>query len=58
MRKIILSIHTSLDGFVAGTHGEMDWIKFDDEMFSFVGTLTDAADTALFGRNTYQMMES
>ena len=58
MRKIILSLHTTLDGFVAGPNGEMDWIKFDDEMFDLVGKFTDEADTALYGRITYQMMES
>jgi len=51
-------MHTSLDGFVAGPGGEMDWIKFDDAMFDFVGTMTAQADTALYGRVTYQMMES
>jgi dihydrofolate reductase len=58
MRKIILSIHTTLDGFAAGVNGEMDWIKLDDEMFDFVKTFTDNADTALYGRVTWQMMES
>ena len=56
MRKIILSIHMTLDGFVAGQNGEMDWINFDDEMFDLVGKMTDEADTALYGRVTYEMM--
>ena len=51
-------MHASLDGFVAGTNGEMNWIKFDDELFDFVGTITDKADSALYGRVTYEMMES
>ena len=58
MKKLIFFMHTSLDGFVAGVNGEMDWIKVDDAMFDFVGTMTDQADTALYGRVTYQMMES
>jgi len=58
MRKIVISLHTSLDGFVAGPHGEMDWIKLDDEMFDLVGTFTNEADTALYGRVTYEMMQS
>ena len=58
MRKLILSLHTSLDGFVAGSNGEMDWIKLDDEIFDLVGKFTVEADTALYGRKTYQMMES
>jgi dihydrofolate reductase len=57
MRKIVLSLHTTLDGFVAGPNGEMDWIKLDDEMFDLVGTFTNEADTALYGRVTYEMME-
>lgn len=58
MRKIILSLHTTLDGFVAGPNGEMDWIKLDDEMFDLIGGFTDNADTALYGRITWEMMES
>lgn len=50
-------MHTSLDCFVAGLNGELDWIKLDDEMFDFVAQMTDKADTALYGRVTYQMME-
>ncbi len=58
MRKIVVSMHITLDGFVSGPNGEMDWITLDDEMFDFVGTFTQNADTALYGRITYQMMEN
>lgn len=58
MRKLIFFMHTSLDGFVAGPRGEMNWIKVDEEMFDFVKTMTDQADTALYGRVTYEMMQS
>ena len=58
MRKLIFFMHTSLDGFVAGLNGEMDWINVDDAMFDFIGTMTDKADTALYGRVTYEMMQS
>ena len=51
-------MHTSLDGFVAGLNGEMDWIKVDNELFDFVATMTDKADAALYGRVTYEMMLS
>jgi len=33
MRKIISLMHISLDGFVAGPSGEMNWIKVDEEIF-------------------------
>jgi len=50
-------MHTSLDGFVAGPNGEMDWIKTGAEMFEIAGERTDEADIALYGRVTYDMME-
>lgn len=58
MRSLIFFMHTSLDGFVARLNGEMDWINLDDEIFDFVATMTDKADTALYGRVTYEMMQS
>lgn len=58
MRKIISFMHISLDGFVAGLNGEMDWIKVDEEIFAHVGKRISEGDTALYGRVTYQMMEN
>jgi dihydrofolate reductase len=51
-------MHVSLDGFVAGPNGEIDWVRFDDDLVEDVQALVDSADTALFGRVTYQLMES
>jgi dihydrofolate reductase len=51
-------MHVSLDGFVAGPNGEMDWILVSDQMFDTVGKLTQNADAALYGRKTYEMMDS
>jgi dihydrofolate reductase len=58
MRKVISFMHLSLDGFVAGSKGEMNWIKADQEIFDYVGKRISKGDTALYGRVTYQMMES
>ena len=58
MRNLIFFMHTSLDGLIAGPNVEMNWIKVDEEIFDFVGTMTDNADTALYGRVTYDMMQS
>lgn len=58
MRKLIFFMHTSLDGFVAGPKGELNWAKLDEEIFDFVSTLTEKADTALYGRVTYELMQS
>jgi dihydrofolate reductase len=58
VRRLVLFMHTSLDGFLGGPNGEMDWIDVNDEMFEYAGQRTREADTALYGRVTYQMMES
>lgn len=51
-------MHISLDGFVAGPNGEMDWITINDEIFTHVEKRISKGDTALYGRVTYDMMES
>ena len=50
-------MHVSLDGFVAGPNGEMNWIKVDEELFDYIGKRISETDAALYGRVTYQMME-
>lgn len=58
MRKIISFMHVSLDGFVAGPNGELNWIKRDEELFDYVGKRIQETNTALYGRVTYEMMEA
>ncbi len=31
MRKVIASVHTTLDGFISGPKGELDWLWPQDE---------------------------
>ena len=57
MRKVIFLIHVTLDGFVAGPNGEMDWIVYDDEIEKYAHELHSSTDAAIYGRVTYQMME-
>jgi dihydrofolate reductase len=58
MRRLILVVHTSLDGFVAGVKGELDGFDASEENLEFVCGLTEEADTALFGRISYQLLDS
>jgi len=58
MGKLVLFMHTSLDMYTAGPNGEMDWIHVDSEIFEYVGKEVDKTDTALYGRITFEMMES
>ena len=60
MRKIIVSERITLDGFIAGVHGEMDWMEefFDEALANYESELQKTVDTTLFGRETYQGFES
>jgi dihydrofolate reductase len=58
MRNLVLFMHVSLDGFVAEPKGELNWVIVDDEIFEYVGQRINAADTALYGRVTYEMMQA
>ncbi|MGN8071913.1 dihydrofolate reductase family protein [Mucilaginibacter sp. 22184] len=58
MGKIVLFMHASLDGFAAGTKGEMNWIHVDEEIFNFVEERIAQTNTALYGRVTFLMMEN
>ena len=56
MRKLVLVVHVSLDGFVAGPKGELDGFDAGEENLEFVCGLTKDADAALFGRLSYEMI--
>jgi len=60
MRRVIVSNLVSLDGFMAGQNGEIDWfVKIADGEFENYGLeLMRTVDTMMFGRVTYQLMES
>jgi dihydrofolate reductase len=51
-RKLKLQVQISVDGFVAGPNGEMDWMtwNWDDELKDYVSHLTNTIDTILLGR--------
>ncbi len=52
MRKVILQMYTSIDGFVAGPNGELDWMfaNIGGESESPAAKLLDSSDLILLGR--------
>jgi dihydrofolate reductase len=52
MRKLKLQMQISVDGYVAGPNGELDWMTWDhdDQLIQFINDLTDSSDTILLGR--------
>jgi len=63
MRKVILSMQMSLDGFAAGPNDEMDWLPpFQDQeawrdIHEAMWAELRTVDTLLLGRVTYQIWE-
>ncbi len=52
MRTLKLQIQLSIDGYISGPNGEMDWMKWDwdDELKEYTRTLTNSFDTIILGR--------
>ena len=52
MRKLKLQMQITVDGFVAGPEGQLDWMtwEMDERLIAFINHLTDTSDTILLGR--------
>jgi hypothetical protein len=40
MRKIFFSMFTTLDGFIEGPNGELDWAIVDEELHTYINKRT------------------
>lgn len=58
MKKVIVSINVTLDDFMAGPNGELDWHfpHWNEEMTAFAHDQLRSVDTILLGRVTYEAM--
>jgi dihydrofolate reductase len=56
MRKLIYSMGVSLDGFIAGPDGEIDWSEPDEELHRFHNQQTRELGGHLLGRRLYEVM--
>lgn len=59
MRKITLFIAMSLDGYIADSHGKVDWLQGqadEDESIDSYSKFIKDIDTVIMGWNTYQQI--
>jgi len=56
MRKIILTMSVSLDGFIEGPNREIDWHMVDDELHGHFNDWLSRMGAFLSGRVTYELM--
>lgn len=54
MRKLKLQVQMTIDGFVAGPDGQLDWMwatgERDESLMRYINELADSCDTILMGR--------
>ncbi|MGI0014106.1 MAG: dihydrofolate reductase family protein [Nitrososphaera sp.] len=58
MRKVLLFITLSIDGYFEGPNHDLSWHNVDDEFNKFAIEQLKKTDLILFGRRTYQLMEA
>lgn len=52
MRKLKLQVQITVDGFISGPNGEMDWMCFSwtDDIMNCVREINESVDTIILGR--------
>ncbi|MDE2025894.1 MAG: dihydrofolate reductase [Patescibacteria group bacterium] len=58
MRKLLLFMMVSLDGYIEGPGHDLSWHNVDQEFNNFAIKQLNESGTIVFGRKTYQLMES
>jgi dihydrofolate reductase len=55
MRTVTYGAACSLDGFITGPHGSMDWLHFSEDVSRVMGAYWPTVDTILMGRRTWEV---
>jgi dihydrofolate reductase len=56
VKKTILQMLVSLDGYVEGPNQEIDWHLVDDEFNAYAVDMLEKTDVLIMGRKTYDLM--
>lgn len=56
MRKLVLFMHVSFDGFAADANSGLGWISYDNELQLYADEIVASVGSPLYGRVTYEMM--
>ncbi|WP_153800251.1 dihydrofolate reductase family protein [Foetidibacter luteolus] len=56
MRKLIVSMMVSADGYAEGPGNNLDWHVWDDEMETYMTAFLEGIDLLIYGRVSYELM--
>ena len=56
MRKLVLFMHVSLDGFASDSNNGLDWISYDSELQQYADGIVSTVGSPVYGRVTYELM--
>jgi dihydrofolate reductase len=58
MRKVVLFLHQSLDGYCATAKGGLEWIPYNEAFERYAERIVKTVGSPMYGRVTYEMMKS
>ena len=56
MRKLVLFMHVSLDGFAADVNRGLGWISYNSELQEYAEGVVSTVGSPVYGRLTYELM--
>jgi dihydrofolate reductase len=56
MRKLVLFMHVSLDGFAADPNRGLGWISYDSDLQQYADGIVASVGSPVYGRVTYELM--
>lgn len=56
MRKLVLFMHVSLDGFAADANNDLGWILYDGDLQQYADEIVATVGSPVYGRVTYELM--
>lgn len=58
MRKIVLFLHQSLDGYCATAEGGLSWVPYNQGFEEYADRIVKTVGSPMYGRVTYELMKS
>lgn len=56
MMRVVFGLNVSLDGFMEGPNGELEWSFPGEELHRYFNKLAEQSDLYLYGRRIYELM--